>query len=235
MTSQLITSPSGKAPHMVMWLALFWAFSYLLLSVRAQLIDSDAVEWFSELRIISITAGVMLLALALRSAQRLSMKLNRPALLALHIFGASLALLLLRILIAPSTDAAAPAVGDHARWVLVWAGYFGIWLAAFLAVNDWNARPATRENFHSGPIASASNPPLSNDDALERAASLLAADRDLQKNKTLPKLIAALRSQAGYELADPVDAALVDKHAHAAMLHRFADQLQHGLERTKGV
>ena len=220
---------------MAMWIALFWVFSYLLLSVRAHLIDSGAVEWFSELRIISITAGAMLLALALGSARRLSMKFNRPALLALHIFGASLALLLLRILIAPSTDAAVPAVGDHARWVLVWSGYFGIWLAAFLAVNDWNARPAAREKFNAGPIASASNSPLSKDDALERAASLLAADRGLQKNETLPELIAALRSQAGYKLADPVDAALVDKHAHAALLHRFADQLQHGLERTKGV
>ncbi|MBA3510506.1 LytTR family DNA-binding domain-containing protein [Sphingomonas sp.] len=114
---------------------LFWLFTYLTFSFRAELISADQMDVLSIRRLIATGAGacvywasLSILAHSSGSGGRLIFRVTSWVLLA-----AALMLpvrLAVEYLDGVAGDVAA--ISESTRWVLVWAGYFGAWLLAYL-------------------------------------------------------------------------------------------------------
>jgi len=225
--------PSHSAKRLTAWVALFWAFSYILLSARAQLGASDASFWISGIRLVSITIGSLFFAFALWTTMRLPNIASRPTLLICNIVAAALTILLIRYLVAPNSDNPQSAIAEHAGWVLVWTGYFGLWVAAFYAISSQRAsfvriRTAALPTAVSPPITRPVAKPLdpSAAEAWSWMAETLASELTGQPAEAQTTLIATLRRRAGYEIADDFDGTATEHNARVKLIERLVKDLQ---------
>src|SRR3546814_12731378 len=88
-----------------------------------------------------MAGGTLLYAQARRAAMRSRTGAGGPARLALHVVGASLIMLALRYVANRTLSETPLSIGEHVMWVLVWAGYFGLWVSAFLEM-EWRKTSA---------------------------------------------------------------------------------------------
>lgn len=224
---------SPDARSRAKWVALFWVFSYAILSVRAQLIASDISLWISGLRIVSITAGALFFALALWATVHLPTVAGRPAILLFNLAAAVLTILAIRYILAPESPNLQSAIGAHARWALVWAGYFGLSVGAFLIMNGKTAAAHASPAVTSPGSVRAIGEPLDEPtvEAWAWFAVKLAEESGHRPRETKAALIAALRRHAGYEIADPIDCAAVEQKARIRLVEQLVDSLQDTAER----
>lgn len=113
----------------------FWIFTYLLLSVRAEMLRGDGFDGLSLKRVVATFIGAVLLGLALAATGREKLSTTRRLAILGTIFPASAAVFAARVTLDYFYYGQPLTVGDDVRWVLVWAGYFGLWLSAALALS----------------------------------------------------------------------------------------------------
>jgi hypothetical protein len=200
---------------------LFWLFTFALLSLRSGLVEAEAFELLAAPRFIAVTAGALIFWVVLRAqtAGADRRRLN-PGLALATILPASLAVLGVRLL-SDSYLAADPRPLDHdVRWVLVWAGYFGLWVSAAIAFR-----------LHRGQVLAAaagrSSPPLDSRDvdALIDALALELVETNPCSKDPLHARLAVLH---GYELADQADPDSVRRAARAELIDRLTLRLAAG-------
>jgi len=209
--------------RLAIWVGLFWAATYLLLSLRAALITDGAAMWFSPLRLASITAGALLFGFALRAGMRSPQRARQPALLLFHVFAAAVTIFAFGYTVDHIWSSNPYPLSGHIRWILTWTGYFGLGLAAFLAVDQSRTRARRRKRTavatrtETQPIAETTA------DSWTFAVDVLADE--LAKQPSRDALIAALERRAGYELADDVEGAAAAHNARARLVAELADRL----------
>lgn len=210
--------------RLAVWVGLFWAATYLLLSVRAALITDGAAMWFSPLRLASISAGALLFGFALRAGMRSPQLARQPALLLFHVLAAAVTIFAFGYTVDHIWSANPYPLSGHIRWILTWTGYFGLGLAAFLAVNQSRAKARTRSRTAAAARAAARSLDEKSADSWSFAVEVLADE--LAKQPSRDALIAALERRAGYELADDADGAAAAHNARVRLVAELAARLQ---------
>lgn len=129
---------------------LFWLFSYALFTTRVQLRgDEGMAALFTFRRLLATAAGAVLYAAVLRFAIfPAGRKPAHPLVLVVAVIPAAAAMVAVRVIVDPLVSDEPLPLATHLRWVLVWAGYFGLWLIGFTA---WRK--------HSEPAQCASHAP----------------------------------------------------------------------------
>ena len=109
---------------------LFWAFSYVLLSIRGALFFDDWTRLIDDNRLLTVTAGAGVYALVLKQLGKRSVTL--PALLT-WIMGATVAVLIMRITVDQIMFETPQGIGVNLLYSLSWSSYFGLWVMGSLA------------------------------------------------------------------------------------------------------
>lgn len=110
--------------------ASFWSLLYLLMTVRASLVDNELFEFMSMRRLVTTLVGTVLFCLTLQSLKKLQLRSlsHRLAVTAISGCLASLTLGATRLiygrLLTPSGGKFLVSPAGSARWALVWFGYF---------------------------------------------------------------------------------------------------------------
>lgn len=211
-------SPSRSLPdrasNWLLWLAAFWVFSYAVLTLRAQVEFGAAFQWLHEKRAIGVTVGALLFGVALHFANRVRDPRARAGLLLASVLPASVIVLAARSAFNLYVLGTPAELNDDVNWTIVWAGYFGLALGAYLAVQH---RAATARA-----IAVEAAAPVSADYAwvVDALADELADRRDTHL------LVADLRARAGYLLADDGDPAAARHNARVRLVERLAERVE---------
>ncbi len=174
---------------------LFWLFSYVLFTSRVHLRGDEGLDVLIDMRRFAATAvGAMLYAGVLRfvifPAGR---KPAHPLTLVAAVVPAAVAMVGFRAGVDPLVSTEPLPLGDHVRWVLVWSGYFGLWLIGFHAWRMYSERTVLKEA-RSTPA----DPPLH-----ETREALVAAI--LEEAARLPdaeRKVLLRQPNAGYPVSD---------------------------------
>lgn len=186
---------------------LFWAFTYALFAYRANLRYGDAYELMSTMRLVStgIGAGLYWLVLS-RLIDGTRDRPGKPLAVLATILPASIIVLLARLLLDQLGAANPNGLAGDLRFVMVWCGYFGLWVSASFAL-----RVMPRTNLSSDDYATsrrlrakgaattrlAANA-IVRAERLERLASEIASLPTADRNALMESLVAPHR----YEAAD---------------------------------
>lgn len=142
--------PASDYRNANLWLALlFWAFTYALFAYRAQLRYGDAYELMSTIRLVSTGIGAGLYWLVLSRLIDGTRDLpGKPLAILATILPASIIVLLARVLLDHWGATNPNGFAGDLRFVMVWGGYFGLWVSASFAL-----RVIPRVNFRSDLLA----------------------------------------------------------------------------------
>lgn len=205
---------------------LFWLFTYVLLSIRAAIIPEAVPALFSPQRLLAVTAGATIFYAAARHLVNAQAK---PSLTTIFgTFAISIAAALIIRLGLDQVVSEVASVSYSARWTLVWAGYFGIWLMGTLAYFDSSAaKPATHKMAAATVLSAATQPSNQADElAWEWLVDVLAAEL-AENGSSHPGAVAArLVAKAGYELADSIDGSAHVSNARVHLAHSIASRIQ---------
>lgn len=207
--------PSPRPPFAIdrrnanFFLALiFWAFTYALFAYRAQLRYGDAYELTDTIRLVSTGVGAALYWLVLsRLIDGTRDRPGKPLAVLATILPASIVVLLARLMVDHMGATNPNGVPGDLRFVMVWGGYFGLWISASFALRvmprlDSGAEAGLqRRKAKRVTIASQNKNALFRAEVLERLAleiaSLPAAERRaLVEEFTVP---------LSYETADELE------------------------------
>ena len=221
--------------HIPLVALLFWLFTYALLSFRSEMALGDDFALVSGRRMLATSVGALIFALVLsRIIKSAYASAARSAALIATIFPASLAVLASRLLLDRLYYEQPLAVEDNVRWVLVWAGYFGLWVSASLALTLHAQSHFTRARSQAltrptsaapreaeiGPCAEC--PPIETWNwVVDALAVELAAVPRLER----AALVHSLASRAGYELADELDPNYRLQNARVKLVERLIKRL----------
>lgn len=226
----IITQPrTGRdTTRLAVWIGLFWAATYALLSVRASLITDGSAMWLSPLRLASISAGALLFGFALRAGMRSPQLARQPALILFHVAAAAVTIFAFGYIVDHIWSDSPHPLAAHIRWILFWAGYFGLGLAAFLAMHQSKAKGLRRTRTRAAAVVA--NPTISQPadektaDAWALAVDVLADE--LVKQPSRGALIAHLERRAGYELADDAYGTAAAHNARVRLVAELAVRLK---------
>jgi hypothetical protein len=124
---------------------VFWAFTYVLFTYRAQLRYGDAYELISTIRLVSTAIGAGLYWLVLfRLIDGTRDRPGKPLAVLATILPASIVVLLARLLLDYLGATNPNGFAGDMRFVMVWGGYFGLWVSASFAL-----RVMPRVNFNA--------------------------------------------------------------------------------------
>jgi hypothetical protein len=187
---------------------VFWAFTYVLFTYRAQLRYGDAHEITDTIRLVSTAVGAglywLVLSLLIDGTRD---RPGKPLAVLATILPASIVVLLARLLLDQLGATNPNGFPGDLRFVLVWGGYFGLWVSASFAL-----RVIPRLNFGAdatlqrlqakhGASARQSSNAMFRAEVLERIAleisSLPASERKI--------LIESFEVPTAYETADELD------------------------------
>jgi hypothetical protein len=190
------------------WLlaALFWAFTFSLFAYRASGQFAD-FEFFSVQRIGVTLVGAVIFGWVVSSLIRASgPEKSKPLAVLATILPASIAVLAARLLLDITAEDGITNFQEDMRWVLVWAGYFGLWVSAALALHvsrlgtsagSAPAAPVTVRAKRDRSFASS----LAAGQTIEEIAAMLAS----LPAEVRAEVIRRVDSRQPYEAADPLD------------------------------
>jgi hypothetical protein len=220
-------SAARRAPALqpLLFAALFWLFTYALLSVRAQMLLGEGFELLSARRLLGTSAGALsywaVLAWMRRSRGGAA---PNPAAIVATILPATIFVLAARLAVEHLWYETPLPLQATLRWVMAWSGYFGLWVSASLAFQmHRGGRPAAA---FAGPAAAAAEPcafPAGGDpEAWDWLVDACAAELAELPTGDRRGLAARLVAKAGYEQADDPDGAA---NARVALAGRIAARL----------
>ena len=115
--------------------AIFWAFTYALFTYRAQLRYGEAYELTDTIRLISTGVGAGLYWLVMsRLIDGTRDRPGKPLAVLATILPASIVVLLARLVVEQMGAANPNGLPGDLRFVMVWGGYFGLWVSASFAL-----------------------------------------------------------------------------------------------------
>ena len=148
-TTPSLAAPTQPAVRIAVYASLFWAFTYSLFSARAYMMMGDDFELLSSRRLVSITVGACLFGVVMTTISARRWSAWRTAAIISTILPASLTVFAIRFAFDQFWHEQPSPPHETLRWVMVWAGYFGLWVSAALALSRTSASP----------IGSPENPP----------------------------------------------------------------------------
>lgn len=200
-------TPRSRGQSNVQLALVFWTFTYALFSYRANLRYGDAYELISAIRLVSTAVGAGLYWLVLsRLIDGARDRPGKPIAVLATIVPASIVVLLARLLLDHLGAINPNGLPGDIRFVLVWSGYFGLWVSASFAL-----RVMPRHNFGAECSAAILHPKASKVATARQAANAIARSELLERLAleiaTLPAaerkaLIGSFAIHAGYEVAD---------------------------------
>lgn len=202
--------------------ALFWIFTYSVLTARGLLSDRE-VDLLDPRRFLATSAGALIYWLVLHWIGRSARDVSQSSVLSIigTILPASIAVLAIR-LVADWMFSATPSPVEHSlRWVMVWAGYFGMWVSGALALR------LQRTVLIKAPTVSAQAPALpasvarpatpAERDALDWLIDACAEHLTASPRPSRAALAAYLVARAGYPIADGFDAEAHNRRVDLAL------------------
>jgi len=186
-----------------LFLALvFWAFTYVLFTYRANLRYGDAYELLAIDRVVSTFIGAALYWLVLtRLIDGARNRPEKPLAVIATILPASIIILLVRVLLDQFNLGGPNGFAGDLRFVSVWGGYFGLWVSASFAL-----RVMPRVNFKAELIADPSlrrqnGNGIARAEMLERLALEVASLPAAERKALLESFAMPIR----YETADELE------------------------------
>ena len=186
---------------------LFWAFTYALFTYRANLRYGDAYEMISAIRLVSTMVGAGLYWWVLsRLIDGAGDRPGKPLAILATILRPSIVVLLARLLLDWLGAANPNGIPGDIRFVLVWSGYFGLWVSASFAL-----RVMPRLNFAAQSSAAIIQPKAGNAATARHNAHAVARAEILERLAleiaSLPAaerkaLIGSFAVRTSYEAAD---------------------------------
>lgn len=182
---------------------LFWAFTYVLFTYRANLRYGDAYELVSTIRLVSTAVGAGLYWLVL--ARLIDGTRDRPAkplVVLATILPASIVVLLARLALDQLGATNPNGLPGDLRFVLVWGGYFGLWVSASFALRviprfnftaEAQLQAKSRASHHGAMIARS--------EVVERMALEIATLPPAERKA----LLETFSARTSYETADILD------------------------------
>ena len=219
MTTTALQPPRRGDPHynIITLTGLFWAFSYVLLSIRGALFFDDWTRLVDDNRLLTVTAGAGAYALVLRQLDARRTISFSSALT--WIIGATVAVLILRMTIDQMLFERPQGLGVSLLYSLSWSSYFGLWVMGSLAFAPPPAPAATdtRSLSVASPRASPDGLELLIVCLLDEAAALEPADRQRLTERVL--------AAGGYESADGNEEENERARLAVRLAARLADRL----------
>lgn len=200
------------------WLALAFAiFAFVVFTVRAVL-NPDGAVLISDKRVFATALGGVIYWIAIREIFRNSHKPIGTIVLNtmyISVLGIALLLAVRSAIDALTLDDLSESFARNIRWILLWAGYFGAWVAGFMSLLFYNrlndvatevsvsrqAHIAARPEATAAFAVERTDTPMTVE-TLEWVAEAVAAEiaRHPQIDRTT--LIANLLRRSGYETTD---------------------------------
>lgn len=153
----MLTMSNGKPPTeaqtAVLFSILFWGSTYVIFSVRSVFFQPTLIDPFSLKRLVMTFCGAILFLLAIEwTRSRLGRGVKRQLVgPIISTIAASVALLLLRIMYEDLTDPLSFGFADHARWILVWSGYFLSGIALISSAKKAAVEPSKATEVEASP------------------------------------------------------------------------------------
>lgn len=205
--ANLVASRRSASPLRLPLTAIgFWVFTYLLLSIRAEMLRGDGFDVLSVKRLAATSVGAILLGLVLAASSGRHLSVSKRLAILGTIFPACAAVFAVRVMLDYFYYGAPLTLADDVRWVLVWAGYFGLWLSAALALSLGRlplAAPAAAAA--AGSPGSVAAPPRPAPEAWDWLADVIVDELADAPGQRRAELADRLIARAGYESADEFD------------------------------
>ncbi len=228
MFSDLVSSSQRKVRGAAVWITLFWGLTYTLLALRSQWIDDGAEPWLDDTRIVLVAVATGFFAWTLWSIQSRPIA-PRPGLLLFNIVAASVTIVVIRCAMDHGTPDDATTLDRHFRWVLVWAGYFTLWIGAFVEANRRTALAKADAAPRARSIEFVETPSALNDAASaqtwEWLGEALADEMLRQPDGSREAILRAVRRRAGYRIADDLDGSAAAHNARVELAERLTQRL----------
>jgi hypothetical protein len=221
-----------RTPNFVLAL-IFWVFTYGLFAYRSQLRFGAAAELLTVDRLVSTLLGAAIYWFVL--SWLIDGTRNRPgkpmAVLA-TILPASIVMLLARVLLDHFVERPLPGFHNDLRFVMVWSGYFGLWVSASFALRLLpiaTTIPATTATAARPiPISEAHNRANGRSESAETWDIVI--DWLADELKDLPQanrrnLSARMIQRLGYETADELETNAGNEAERARIVRRLAATL----------
>lgn len=194
MTLSVAEALPARAPanRLVTLIGLFWAFSYVLLSIRGAIFHDDWSRLIDNNRLMAVTVGAAAYAMMLRqlaSGHRVTLK---GAIV--WIASATLAVMIVRVSLDELMFDVPQGVGVNLLWSLTWSAYFALWVMGSLAFAP-EARAKALER--ADVIALPADP-----ESLELLIAAIVAEANTLKRADRARLAASVLELGGYESAD---------------------------------
>jgi len=194
MTLSLAETRPARAPanRLITLVGLFWAFTYVLLSIRGAIFHDDWGRLIDNNRLSAVTVGAGAYALMLRqlaSGHRVTL---RGAIV--WICGATLAVMIVRVTLDELMFDIPQGVGVNLLWSLTWSAYFALWTMGSLAFAP-KARTKAVERLSI--LTSPADP-----ESLELLIAAILAEANTLKRAERARLAAKVLELGGYESAD---------------------------------
>lgn len=208
---------------------LFWVFSYALFTSRMQLSGQEtSAQLLVMRRLLTTAVGALFYAAVLRFVIfPPGRKPAHPAVLIFSVIPAAAALVAVRMLLDPLVSTEPLPLAEHLRWVLIWAGYFGLWLTGFQMWRTYadRGRPSTKAVAHRSEAPS--RRPVASEPAANQAVARLTAALSDELARLPEEDRQALLNgpDAGYAMSDDP---LGSEERRRAIIASIADRIAAG-------
>lgn len=210
MIASLAQPPRGAGRslpnHTARLVGLFWVFSYAVLSIRGAIYADDWLAFFSGERALAVTAGAGAYWLVLKQLDAGARVTLRAAVVWIAV--ATLAIMLIRLVIDDIFVDAPDPLGANVRWSLAWSGYFGLWVMGAIAFRrDWAraCKVAVQQPAAAVIPAAIVRPQAANLDNLELVLAAIVAEAATLRAADRAELADRVLKLGGYELAGDRD------------------------------
>ena len=211
---------------------IFWAFTYGLFAYGSQLRFGAAAELFTLDRFMSTLVGAAIYWFVLsRLIDGTRNRPGKPMAVLATILPASIVMLAARVMLDQLVERPLAGFHNDLRFVMVWSGYFGLWVSASFALRllpTAAAAPAPPPTGRTMPLAEArrtANRPAESTESWEVVMGWLADELQDMPQASRERLSARMIQRLGYETADELEPNAGKQAEHARIVRQLAATL----------